>query len=184
MLTGLINHPDEESHTRVLEASPEQCSALGKDWIPSCMCKWSWTSSKVIPTISKTCFLQLRSIGGIGKLQCFLIAYQMFQRFGATCNIYQYIRHLYLARTTPLSGGTSGTEPRKHWTARPLSWPSEEQLHTLWIITVVERKELASLLTAVGVGLRGVLPADPAGYFLTLSILECQFPAHHCVLSY
>lgn len=100
MLTGLINHPDEESHTRVLEAFPEQCSALGKDWIPSCMCKWSWTSSKVIPTISKTCFLQLRSIGGIGKLQCF--------RQSDVPEIWGYLQHLsvYLP---PLLGQMNNT---------------------------------------------------------------------------
>lgn len=36
LLTGLINSPDKESYTLLPAASIQQCSALGKEWSPSC----------------------------------------------------------------------------------------------------------------------------------------------------
>lgn len=109
---------------------------------------------------------------------------QMFQRFGGS------LQHLSVYLSSVLSQMTNTFEWRYLWDR---AWEAPGcQASVLAFrgaaahvvdISVAERKELASLLTAVGMGLRGALLADPAGYFLTLSVLECHFPAHRCVLS-
>lgn len=140
----LINSPDEEFHTLFLAASFEQCSALGKDWHHSCMGKWSRASSKVICAIFKTCFFQLPSIGDICIPHCF--------RQSDVPEICSYMQRLsvYLPpllswMTNTSEWCTSGAEPGRHWTARLLSWPSEEQLCTLQTISVAERSGLPCL---------------------------------------
>lgn len=45
--------------------------SLGKPLEPLCVCKWCRASSKVISVISKTCFTQLLSLGGICVLEFF-----------------------------------------------------------------------------------------------------------------